>query len=116
MTDAKMIMVATEDASFAGLVEVKSVILDGGYLYDEEALSSADLFRKVAQEYPDLCIATDRRAALLKRLGYQSLGYRVKIDGQKKMFWTRRPMSIEAIKAKWPTKTAENTVFPIVGA
>mgnify|MGYP003651453491 CR=1 FL=1 len=104
MTTAKAFMVATEEASFDGHAEVKSVIEDGGYLFDEECLSSAALFRKVRVEYPELDLQTNRRALVLKRLGFQAMAARTIIDGVKQMFWVKRPMTVEEIRAKWPEK------------
>jgi hypothetical protein len=83
MTDAKAFMVATEEASFEGLAEVKSAIEEGGYLFDEECVSSADLFLKVSIEHPDLHLQTNRRAQILKRLGFQTIGRHIKIDDKK---------------------------------
>ena len=114
MTTAKEFMVATEEASFDGLAEVKSVIEEGGYLFDDECVSSADLFLKVKLEHPDLNLHTNRRALILKRLGFQTMGQRTKIDGGNKMFWVKKPMTVDMIKAKWPEKPAETMGFPIV--
>ena len=104
MTDAKAFMVATEEASFEGLAEVKSAIEEGGYLFDEECVSSADLFQKVSIEHPDLHLQTNRRSQILKRLGFQTSGRHIKIDDKKKMFWLKKPMSPDEIRAKWPEK------------
>ena len=104
MTTAKEFMVATEEASFEGLEQVRSVIEDGGYLFDDECVSSADVFNKVKTEYPDLFLQTNRRAQILKRLGFQTMGRHLKIDGKKKMFWLKKPMSPDEIRAKWPNK------------
>ncbi len=114
MTDAKAFMVATEEASFDGLAEVRAVIEDGGYLYDNECVSSADLFLKVGIEHPDLHLQTNRRAVILKKLGYQSMGDRITFDGKKKMFWVKQPMTNDAIRAKWAEKPAESLGFPKV--
>ena len=115
MTTAKEFMVATEEASFDGLAEVKSVIETGGYLFDKECVSSADLFLKMNLEYPDIHIHTSRRALILKKLGFQAMALRTKIDGKKKMFWVTHPMTLQEIKAKWPEKPTETVGFPIVG-
>ncbi len=104
MTVAKEFMVATEAASFDGLMETKQVIKEGGYLIREDCVSSADVFRKVESENPGVVVNTNRRAAILKRLGFQAMAQRVKIDGRKRMFWVKRPMTTEAIKAIWPDK------------
>lgn len=101
MTTAKALMVATEEASFEGLAEVKSVIKKGGYLFDEVCVSSADLFLKVEAEYPDLFLKSNRRSQILKRLGYQSLGLRLKFDGKKRAFWVKRQMSPKEVRKHW---------------
>lgn len=107
MTAAKASMVSTEEASFEGLAEVKSVIEEGGHLFDEQCLSSADVFIRVGIEYPDAFLKTNRRAHILKRLGYQSLGVRLKFDGKKKMFWTKKQMTPEEVRLYWEEKLAE---------
>jgi len=104
MTVAKNFMVATEEASFDGLAEVKSIIEDGGYLYDFECVSSAALFAKVRAEYPELNLQTNRRAQILKRLGFQTMSSRIVINGLKQMFWVTREMSAADIRAKFPEK------------
>lgn len=101
MTTAKEYMVATEEASFEGLAEVKSVIEEGGHLFDEQCLSSADLFIRVGIEYPDLFLKANKRSQILKRLGYQSLGQRMKFDGKKKAFWVKKQMSPEEVREHW---------------
>ena len=66
-------------------------------------------------EYPDIHIHTSRRALILKKLGFQAMALRTKIDGKKKMFWVTHPMTLQEIKAKWPEKPTETVGFPIVG-
>ena len=112
MTDAKNFMVATEEASFEGLAEVRSVIEEGGYLFDIDCVSSADLFRSVSLAYPELQLQTNRRAIILKRLGFQTMSGRLDLDGKKQQFWVKRQISVDEIRAKWPTKPDENSVFP----
>ena len=86
---------------------MKSVIEEGGHLFDEQCLSSADVFIRVGIEYPDAFLKTNRRAHILKRLGYQSLGVRLKFDGKKKMFWTKKQMTPEEVRLYWEEKLAE---------
>jgi hypothetical protein len=114
MTDAKALMVATEEASFEGLTEAKDIIAEGGYLISEEVLSSADVFDKLKFEHFDLVIHTHRRSQILKRLGYQAMGQRVRIGGKLKQFWSKGPVTAEEIKAKWPEELKEVRDFPIV--
>ena len=114
MTDAKALMVATEEASFDGLSEVREVIETGGYLFDEEIISSADLFSEVKAEYPDLYLHTHKRSQILKRLGYQVMKDRIKIDGRMKQFWGKGAITAEGIKAKWPKKIKPAGNFPAV--
>jgi hypothetical protein len=102
MTQAKSLMVATEEASFEGLTEVMDIIEEGGYLICKEVLSSADVFDKLKFEHPDLMVHTNRRAAILKRLGYQAMGNRVKIGGRLKQFWAQGVFSADEIREKWP--------------
>lgn len=101
MTTAKEYMVATEEASFEGLTEVRSVIEEGGHLFDEVCVSSADLFLQVSRDHPDLFLKSNKRSQILKRLGYQSLGHRLKFDGKKKAFWVKKPMTLEEVREHW---------------
>ena len=111
MTSEKARMAATEEASFEGLAELKSVIEEGGYLFDDECVSSADVFLKLHLDYPDLNIQTNRRAVLLKRLGYQSMIQRVKIEAKMKMFWVKGDVSVDQIKEKWPENPNISAIF-----
>lgn len=115
MTTAKAYMVATEEASFEGLSETRDAIEEGGYLYNSECVSSADLFQKVTADHPNLFLHGTRRAVILKRLGYQSMGSRFVIEGKKKTFWTLSPMTTDEIRAKWPEKPPESPDFLKLG-
>jgi len=114
MTEAKEFMVATEEASFDRLAEVRSTIEEGGYLYQDGCVSSVDLFRKVNVEHHDLQLQTNRRSLILKRLGYQAMVTRIIFDGQKKTFWVKQPMTTSEIRALWPEKPPVSTGFPVV--
>mgnify|MGYP003627414073 FL=1 len=109
MTEAKSFMVATEEASFEGLAEAKAMIEEGGYLFDIDCVSSADLFSKLKFEYIELDLQTNRRSLILKRLGFQAMDLRIKIEGVKKKFWVKRPMTPDEIRSKWPVG------FPVSG-
>ena len=99
MTSSKLTMIATEETSFEGLIEVKDMIKQGGQYYNEDVVSSVDLFAAMEFEYPDLDFKTTRRNLLLKRLGYTLLPHPVKVDGKSRRLWTKQPMEAADARA-----------------
>ena len=98
MTDSKRSMIATEEASFDGLSEVRELLNEGGQYFNKECISSADLFEHLLFENPELEINTSRRNIILKRLGYSLEPSKVKIDGKARRIWTKRRMSNDEIR------------------
>jgi hypothetical protein len=90
MTDDKMSMIATEEASFEGLAELKEMISTGGKYFNEDVVSSPDLFEALMFEHPEMEFKTSQRNAMLKRLGYVSLPQPVKIDGKSRRLWAKK--------------------------
>lgn len=98
MTDHKLAMIATEEASFEGLSEVREMIMKGGPTWNSQCISSAALFDAVLFEYPDLEINTTRRNMIMKKLGYSLLPNKIKFDGVAHRIWTKRPMKNDEIR------------------
>jgi hypothetical protein len=98
MTTHKEAMVATEEASTEGYSELKELIEIGSAMYNSKVVCSSDLFDALIMEFPELDIGTNKRAFLLKRLGYLKHQKRVKVEGILKGVWTRGIMSPDEIR------------------
>lgn len=98
MTDDKMSMIATEESSLEGYVEVKEMIEKGGKYYNKEVVSSSDLFSDLLFEHPDLEIQTSKRNQILKKLGFTASSKPIKIDGKSRRMWTKKGYSNEKIR------------------
>ena len=82
MTDDKMSMIATEESSLEGYVEVKEMIEKGSKYYNKNVVSSSDLFDDLMFKYPDIEINTSKRNQILKKLGFTAVSKPIKIDGK----------------------------------
>ena len=92
MTDYKRSMIATEEASFEGLAELKELINTGGKYFNGDVVSSPDLFEALMFEHPQMEFKTTQRNIMLKKLGYMSLPQPVKIDGKARRLWAKKPI------------------------
>jgi len=110
MTDAKLAMVATEEASFEGLEEARSVIDRGALYVTEGCISSAYLWKEVSIRYPGFKLDTRSKAMVLKRLGYQVTPCTLKMDGEVHRVWTQNVMSNITIR-----KMLAETVEKVTG-
>ena len=103
MSEYKKLMAATEEAAFEGLSEARELIRRGGEFFNEECVSTADLFEAVIFEHPDTdfsTLNTSKKAQIMKRLGFQKVTRSIKINGEAKRFWVQRPMTNDAIREK----------------
>jgi hypothetical protein len=98
MTDHKLSMIATEEAAFEGYSELKELIEKGGEYYNKDVISSSDLFDALMFEYPELDIKTSKRHLLLKKLGYNILPNKIKIDGKSKRVWSKKLIDNEEVR------------------
>lgn len=98
MTQDKLSMIATEDAGFEGLNELKELIMKGGKFFNEEVISSSDLFEALLFENPELEIQTTKRNILLKKLGYMILPKPVKLDGKARRVWSKTQIPNEQVR------------------
>jgi hypothetical protein len=98
MTEHKLSMIATEDATFEGLDELKELIKKGGKYFNEDVISSADLFDSMLFEYPEIDIQTTKKNILLKKLGYMAYPSPIKLDGKTRRVWTKKQLSSDEIR------------------
>jgi hypothetical protein len=98
MTDDKMSMIATEESSLEGYVEVKEMIEKGGKYYNKDVVSSSDLFSDLMFDHPDLEIKTNKRNQILKKLGFTTSSKPIKIDGKSRRVWTKKGYNNEKIR------------------
>jgi len=98
MTDDKMSMIATEESSLEGYVEVKEMIEKGSKYYNKDVVSSSDLFSDLIFEHPGIEINTSKRNQILKKLGFTVASKLVKIDGKSRRIWTKKAYNNEKIR------------------
>lgn len=100
MTEHKKTMIANEEASFDGLLELKEFIEKGGNYFNSEVICSGDLFESFMFEHPEIDIVGRSRNIILKKLGYSMTPRLVKIDGKPRRIWTKVSMENETIREK----------------
>lgn len=104
MTDSKLAMIATEEASFEGLSEVRELIEEGHKYYNEECVSSSDLFDQLAFKHPDVEVTNRSKNTIMKKLGYMIVGGLVKIDKKPRRIWTKKKMTNDMIRIQFSKK------------
>ena len=92
LTPYKESMLATFDGSVEGLEEVKELINKGGELYNEEVISSSDLFFDLLNK-TGIKKNTNKRSEILGKLGYLKMPKPMTINGKTKQIWTKRTMT-----------------------
>lgn len=108
MTDYKLSMLATEDAGFEGLSEVREMIAEGGAHFNVDAIDSSELFTQLLFEHPDVDITTRDKNNLMKRLGYSSHPKPMKLDGKTRRIWTKSPMTNDQIRESFGEKVTDS--------
>jgi hypothetical protein len=98
MTNEKLCMIATEESGLEGLDEISDVIENGGKFFNKDIISSSDLFDKTSIEYPLLDLNNKQKNIILKHLGYSKQPKLVKIGGEPKRIWSKKPYSNEEIR------------------
>jgi len=98
MTEDKMSMIATEESSLEGYVEVKEMIEKSSKYYNKNVVSSSDLFDDLMFKYPDIEINTSKRNQILKKLGFTAVSKPIKIDGKSRRIWSKKGYSNEKIR------------------
>lgn len=98
MTTFKELMIATEETGFEGLIELKDLIKKGGDYFNDNCISSSELFNNFSFEYPEVVISDNKKHLLLKKLGYMMCNSTVKINGKSRRIWTKSTMTNEEIR------------------
>lgn len=104
MTDDKLSMIAAEEASFEGLSEVRELIKEGHEYYNEEWVSSSDLFDQLPFKYPEVEVTNRSKNAILKKLGYMPLPIPMKIGKKTRRIWSKKNMTNDEIRLKLSKK------------
>ena len=98
MTEHKLGMIATEEAGVEGLMEIKDLINRGGEFFNDNVISSSDLFDQVIFEHPELQIIGRSRHVILKKLGYSALPKPMKLNGKTRRMWAKKSLTSEEVK------------------
>jgi hypothetical protein len=98
LTDNKLQMISNEELGLEGLTEVRQLIEKGGRFYDENVVSSSDLFDDLMMEYPDIEVTVRSKNTILKRLNFSYSSKLIKIDGEVKRIWTKEIMDNDEIR------------------
>ncbi len=98
MTEHKQNMINTEEVAIEGFIELKELLAEGGEFFNEDVLSSADLFNAFDNVEGNPLIQTSKKRQLLKRLGYVSHGPRVKIGDKARQIWYKHTMTNSEIR------------------
>ena len=98
MTDFKKYMISTEENNTVGLVEVKDFIKEGGKYFNEDCVSSVDLFEDLMMDNPEMMFNSAVKNKILKKLNYMAVPGVVKIDGKTRRIWVKKPMSNKEIR------------------
>ena len=98
MTDYKLGMIATEEASFEGYSEIKELIEKGGEYFNSEVICSTDLFETLLFENPELNIQGRNRHAILKKLGYTAIPKTIKLGGKMRRVWAKKIIDNEKVR------------------
>ncbi len=101
MTDSKLAMIAAEEVSFEGLSETRELIKEGHKYYNEECVSSSDLFDQLAFNYPEVEVTNRSKNAILKKLGYMPVSTPVKIGKKARRIWTKKKMTNDMIRLEF---------------
>lgn len=98
MTEEKLLMISTEEYGFTGLNELRDMVRDGGFYYNNMCVSSVDLFQDFLFKHPEITLDNRQKQNLMKKMGFSCLPTPVKIDGKARKIWAKRPMSVKEVK------------------
>lgn len=96
ITQDKRSMILSEKAAIEGLVEVEELMEAGGEFYNQEVVSSADIFNALADQ--DIHLNRYEKNNILKKIGLQKHPKRIKVGSIAKWFWTMRQMEAQEIR------------------
>lgn len=111
MTVHKLSMIATEEASFDGYVELRELIEEGSKYYDQNIISSSNLFEDFLFKNPEIIVNTSQRHRILKKLGYSVFEKPIKLDGKTRRIWTKKILTKEEIKEYFEKKWEKEENF-----
>jgi hypothetical protein len=83
------------------------MVMEGGKYWNPICVSSSDLFENIMYEYPELELNNHKRNMILKKLGYNAIPKKVKIDGKSRKIWSKKPMTNDEIRDMF-----DRTVLP----
>lgn len=98
MTEDKRRMIFSEELDVEGFVELREFIDVGGKYYNNLIVSSADLFNAFAFEHPDIQLSNREKNAMLKKLGYQPLGDKMRIGDRVLRIWAKQVFTVKEVK------------------
>ena len=98
ITNEKLNMIATEECSLEGYVEIKEMIEKGGKYYNKNVISSSDLFSDFIFENPDIELNNSKKNYILKKLGFTASSKLIKIEGKSRRIWAKKHCSNEEIR------------------
>jgi hypothetical protein len=86
-SNAREVMLQTEEADIIGLHEARGLLRQGGEFYNRDVLSSTHFFHDMETTYPDIHLPQGRnRNAILRRLGYSQVLVGL-LDGKTCRIW-----------------------------
>lgn len=98
-TDAKRRIIATREAAIEGLLELKNLINEGGEFYNNEVVSSSDLFNDFCVKYPNFNLGDHKnKHYLLTRLGFTKIDKQISIKDKMRRIWTKKDLSVDKIR------------------
>ena len=98
ITNEKLNMIATEEFSLEGYVEIKEMIEKGSKYYNKDVISSSDLFCDFLFENPDIELNNSKKNYILKKLGFTASSKLIKIEGKSRRIWAKKHCSNEEIR------------------
>lgn len=98
ITNEKLNMIATEECSLEGYVEIKEMIEKGSKYYNKNVISSSDLFCDFLFENPDIELNNNKKNYILKKLGFTALSKLIKVEGKSRRIWSKKHYSNEEIR------------------
>jgi hypothetical protein len=98
ITNEKLNMIATEECSLEGYVEIKEMIEKGSKYYNKNVISSSDLFSDFIFENPDIELNNSKKNYILKKLGFTASSKLIKIEGKSRRIWAKKHCSNEEIR------------------
>ena len=97
-SEEKLAVIKLEESKQQGLDETRELVEAGDIYYNQEVVCSGDLFKSLSFAHIDLNLSNYQKNKILLALGFSPREKRLRIDGEVRYIWTRRPMSEDEIK------------------